>query len=235
MTNFGLRSQRDEAFSALYQEQEGAVRGAHPERRASSPPNYGDLGNVYGKQWRRWETSQGETIDQLQNVIEEIKRNPDSQAADRHGLVAGRRDAARSALPPCHTLFQFYVADNKLSCQLYQRSGDIFLGIPFNIASYALLTHMIAQECGLDGRRIRAYDRGRAYLFEPLDQIETQLGREPKPLPTLKLNPDVSSVFDFDVGRHSSRRLRAASFHQSARRGISIEVQRTAERSVTAR
>ncbi|MBM7563340.1 thymidylate synthase [Paenibacillus sacheonensis] len=199
MTNFGLRSQQDEAFNAQYQEQEERFvdRILNDERFAAE---YGDLGNVYGKQWRRWETSQGETIDQLKNVIAEIKKNPDSRRLIVTAWSPEDATPQRSALPPCHTLFQFYVADNKLSCQLYQRSGDIFLGIPFNIASYALLTHMIAQECRLEvGDFVHTIGDAHIYLNH-LEQIDLQLSREQKDLPKLKLNPDVASVFDFEVG-----------------------------------
>jgi thymidylate synthase len=198
MRNFGLRSQQDEAFRAQYEEQEAIFiqRILEDDQFAA---RYGDLGNVYGKQWRRWQTSQGETIDQLGHVIEEIKRNPDS----RRLIVSSwsPEDAApeRAALPPCHTLFQFYVAEGRLSCQLYQRSGDIFLGIPFNIASYALLTHMIAQECGLQvGDFVHTIGDAHIYVNH-LEQIETQLSRDPRALPELQLNPDVASVFDYEV------------------------------------
>ncbi|QHW34535.1 thymidylate synthase [Paenibacillus rhizovicinus] len=199
MTNFGLRSQQDEEFNRLYEEQAKLFidRILNDEGFAAE---FGDLGNVYGKQWRRWETSQGETIDQLKNVIAEIKRNPDSRRLIVTAWSPEDATPQRSALPPCHTLFQFYVADNKLSCQLYQRSGDIFLGIPFNIASYALLTHMIAQECGLEvGEFVHTIGDAHIYLNH-LEQIDTQLAREPRALPVLKLNPDVASVFDFEVG-----------------------------------
>ncbi|GAA3327075.1 hypothetical protein GCM10020331_065590 [Ectobacillus funiculus] len=152
---------------------------------------------MYGKQWRAWKTSTDETIDQLKDVIEMIKANPDS----RRLIVSAwsPEDVPTMALPPCHTLFQFYVADGKLSCQLYQRSGDIFLGIPFNIASYALLTHLVAHECKLEvGEFIHTI--GDAHIYtNHLEQIQTQLEREPRALPQLKLNANVESVFDFDV------------------------------------
>jgi len=198
MTNFGLRSQTDPEFNTKYLEQEQIFKKLvlEDDRFASE---YGDLGNVYGKQWRRWTTSQGETIDQLKNVIEEIKRNPDSRRLIVTAWSPEDATPQRSALPPCHTLFQFYVANGKLSCQLYQRSGDIFLGIPFNIASYSLLTHMIAQECGL-GVGEFVHTIGDAHIYSNhLDQIETQLAREVRPLPTLKLNPSINSIFDYDV------------------------------------
>ncbi|RAP78716.1 thymidylate synthase [Paenibacillus montanisoli] len=198
MTNFGLRSQTDAEFNLLYQEQESIfIRRILDDEEFAR--KYGDLGNVYGKQWRNWQTSQNETIDQLANVIAEIKRNPDSRRLIVTAWSPEDATPQRSALPPCHTLFQFYVADGKLSCQLYQRSGDIFLGIPFNIASYALLTHMIAQECGLEASEF-VHTIGDAHIYlNHLDQIDEQLSREGKLLPTLKLNPDVKNVFDFEL------------------------------------
>ena len=155
----------------------------------------GDLGPVYGKQWRSWEGADGTTIDQFSNVIEEIKKNPDSR---RLLVVAfNPADINKMALPPCHAFFQFYVADGKLSCQLYQRSADIFLGVPFNIASYALLVHMVAQVCNLEvGEFIHTL--GDAHIYSNhLDQLKLQLSRECRPLPKLKLNPNVKSIFDF--------------------------------------
>ncbi len=155
----------------------------------------GDLGPVYGYQWRSWPAPNGESIDQIKLLLEQIKNNPDS----RRLMVSAWNPACvdQMALPPCHCLFQFYVAEGKLSCQLYQRSADIFLGVPFNIASYALLTLMVARECGLEpGDFVHTF--GDAHLYSNhLDQVETQLAREPLPLPRMRLNPDVSSVFDF--------------------------------------
>ncbi|MGG1574167.1 thymidylate synthase [Fictibacillus sp. NRS-1165] len=155
----------------------------------------GDLGPVYGHQWRSWQTPNGETIDQISNLIHDIKHNPDS----RRLLVSAWNpsDVPKMALPPCHTLFQFYVADGKLSCQLYQRSADLFLGVPFNIASYALLTMMIAQVCGLKPSEF-IHTVGDAHIYlNHLDQVKLQLTREPKPLPVMKINPEVTSIFDF--------------------------------------
>ena len=155
----------------------------------------GELGPVYGKQWRRWAGSDGIEIDQIRWVVEEIKRNPDS----RRLIVSAWNvaDLPRMALMPCHTLFQFYVANGKLSCQLYQRSGDIFLGVPFNIASYALLTHMVAQVCGL-GVGDFVHTLGDAHLYSNhFEQAREQLSRQPRTLPTLKLNPDVNDIFEF--------------------------------------
>ncbi|MFN8790786.1 MAG: thymidylate synthase [Bdellovibrionales bacterium] len=155
----------------------------------------GDLGPVYGKQWRAWETSDGRKVDQISNVIEQIKKNPDSRRLLVVAFNPG--EVERMALPPCHAFFQFYVADGKLSCQLYQRSADIFLGVPFNIASYALLTHMIAQVCDLKvGEFIHTL--GDAHLYSNhLEQARLQLTRESRPLPTLKLNPQVRNIFEF--------------------------------------
>jgi thymidylate synthase len=198
MTGFGLRSQQDEAFNQLYREQETLFKQLVLEDDEFAR-KYGDLGNVYGKQWRRWKTSQGETIDQLRSVIAEIQTNPNSRRLLVTAWSPEDVSPARSALPPCHTLFQFYVANDRLSCQLYQRSGDIFLGIPFNIASYALLTHMIAKECGLGvGDFVHTIGDAHIYLNH-LEQIDMQLGREMRELPTLRLNAEVGSIFDYEV------------------------------------
>jgi len=155
----------------------------------------GDLGPVYGKQWRSWQTPDGRTIDQLAQVIDTIRNNPDS----RRMIVCAWNpsDVDKMALPPCHCFFQFYVAEGKLSCQLYQRSADTFLGVPFNIASYALLTMMIAQVCGLKpGEFVHTTGDTHVYLNH-FDQVREQLSREPRPLPTMKINPEVKSIFDF--------------------------------------
>jgi thymidylate synthase len=155
----------------------------------------GELGPVYGKQWRRWAGTDGSEIDQVRWVVDEIKRNPDS----RRLIVSAWNvaDLPKMALLPCHTLFQFYVADGKLSCQLYQRSGDIFLGVPFNIASYALLTHMVAQACGL-GVGDFVHTLGDAHLYSNhFEQAREQLARAPLPLPVLKLDPAVTDLFAF--------------------------------------
>jgi len=196
MTDFGLRAQTDEEFSKQYDEQM-AIFKENILTDDEFAAKYGNLGNVYGKQWRAWQTSKGDTIDQLKDVIETIKKNPDS----RRLIVSGwnPEDVPNMALPPCHTLFQFYVQEGKLSCQLYQRSADIFLGVPFNIASYALLTHLIAQECELEvGDFIHTF--GDAHIYSNhMEQIKTQLSREPKELPVLKLNKEIKSVFDFEM------------------------------------
>jgi thymidylate synthase len=155
----------------------------------------GELGPVYGKQWRSWSTPDGHTIDQLAQVVHQLKHNPDS----RRIIVSAWNvaDVPNMKLPPCHALFQFYVADGRLSCQLYQRSADIFLGVPFNIASYALLTLMLAQTCGLQPGEF-IWTGGDTHLYlNHLEQAQLQLTREPRPLPQMKLNPEVKSVFDF--------------------------------------
>ena len=155
----------------------------------------GELGPVYGKQWRRWETADGRSVDQIARVVESIRRTPDSR---RHLVSAwnpGEVDAM--ALPPCHALFQFYVAGGRLSCQLYQRSADIFLGVPFNIASYALLTHMVAQVCELEAGDF-VWTGGDCHIYRNhLRQAREQLERAPRPLPTLRLNPAVRDLFGF--------------------------------------
>jgi len=155
----------------------------------------GELGPVYGKQWRRWQKPDGSTVDQLAEVVDQLRRNPDS----RRLLVSAWNvaDIPSMALPPCHAFFQFYVADNKLSCQLYQRSADVFLGVPFNIASYALLTHMVARVCGL-GVGEFVHTMGDAHLYlNHMEQAKLQLSREPRPLPRLVLDPAVKNLDDF--------------------------------------
>ncbi|MBR4974000.1 MAG: thymidylate synthase [Bacteroidales bacterium] len=156
----------------------------------------GDLGPVYGHQWRSWPAPDGRKIDQLAAVINSLKNNPDSR---RHIVSAWNpAEVDQMALPPCHSLFQFYVADGKLSCQLYQRSADVFLGVPFNIASYALLTMMIAQECGYELGDF-VHTLGDAHIYtNHFEQVDLQLGRTPRELPKMILSPDVKSVFDFD-------------------------------------
>ena len=196
MTDFGLRAQKDEAFNQVYQEEMQKFT-EKVLKDNSFAEKHGSLGNVYGAQWRSWPSTGGGTIDQVQKVIDAIKNNPDSR---RHIVSAWNPDEVEDmALPPCHTLFQFYVADGKLSCQLYQRSADVFLGVPFNIASYALLTHLVAHETGLQvGEFVHTLGDAHLYLNH-LDQIKKQLARNTKPLPQLELNQDKKSVFDFDV------------------------------------
>ena len=155
----------------------------------------GDLGPVYGVQWRSWKTSDGHTVDQISQVIEQIKHNPDSRRMIVNAWNVGEIEAM--ALPPCHLLFQFYVSEGKLSCQLYQRSADVFLGVPFNIASYALLTQMVAQVCDLEaGDFVHTF--GDLHLYNNhIDQARIQLAREPYPLPRMEINPQIKSIFDF--------------------------------------
>ncbi|MES2800401.1 MAG: thymidylate synthase [Bacteroidota bacterium] len=155
----------------------------------------GDLGPVYGYQWRSWPDGNGGTIDQIAKLVENLKKNPDSR---RHIISAWNvADVDNMALPPCHSLFQFYVIDGKLSCQLYQRSADTFLGVPFNIASYALLTMMLAQVCDLEvGDFVHTF--GDAHIYSNhLEQVELQLSRDFRPLPTMKINPEIKNIFDF--------------------------------------
>ncbi|WP_282801066.1 thymidylate synthase [Secundilactobacillus kimchicus] len=196
MTDFGRRSLVDADFNAVYQEQlhQFCDRIVADDAFAAQ---YGDLGNVYGSQWRAWKTSTGSTIDQLSNVIETLKTHPDS----RRMIVSAwnPEDVPSMALPPCHTMYQFYVADGKLSCQLYQRSGDIFLGVPFNIASYALLASLIAKEVGLEPGDF-VHTLGDAHIYSNhFEQVKTQLARTPEAAPQLELNPDKSSIFDYDM------------------------------------
>ncbi|MBC1887341.1 thymidylate synthase [Listeria booriae] len=196
MTDFGLRAEQDEAFKALYLEEMASFKSRILADDVFAS-KYGELGNIYGKQWREWRTSTGETIDQLADLIEMIKTNPNS----RRLIVSAwnPEDVPTMALPPCHTLFQFYVADGKLSCQLYQRSADIFLGVPFNIASYALLTHLIARETGLDVGEF-VHTMGDAHLYNNhIEQVKEQLSRTPRALPKLVLSDKPASIFDFDV------------------------------------
>lgn len=155
----------------------------------------GNLGPVYGKQWRSWGKRNGDTVDQITNLIDDIKNNPDSRRLIVNAWNVGELDDM--ALPPCHLLFQFYVADNKLSCQLYQRSADSFLGVPFNIASYALLTHMIAQQCDLDLGEF-VWTGGDCHIYlNHLEQVALQTTRKPYPLPQLKIHRKPASIFDY--------------------------------------
>jgi len=155
----------------------------------------GDLGPVYGKQWRSWEAPNGQVIDQLKDVLNQLKKSPDSRRIIVSAWNVG--ELSQMALMPCHAFFQFYVADNKLSCQLYQRSADVFLGVPFNIASYALFTMMVAQECGLEAHEF-IWTGGDTHIYlNHLEQVEKQLSREPRKLPKMSLNPEVKSIFDF--------------------------------------
>lgn len=196
MTNFGLRASQDEEFKVEVDQQMALFRD-HILSDEDFANTYGDLGPVYGRQWRSWPSQTGESIDQLKKVIESIKHNPDSR---RHIVTAWNpSEVDDMALPPCHTFFQFYVADNKLSCQLYQRSADVFLGVPFNIASYALLTHLIARECQLEVGDF-VHTLGDAHIYSNhMDQVNEQLSREPRELPTLKISDDKTSIFDLET------------------------------------
>lgn len=177
----------------------------------------GELGPVYGKQWRSWQGVQGETVDQITDVINQIKNNPDS----RRLLVSAWNVAElpKMALLPCHTLFQFYVADGKLSCQLYQRSADVFLGVPFNIASYALLTMMVAQVCDLQaGEFIHSF--GDVHIYNNhLQQVQLQLSRKPFPLPVMKLNAGVKNIFDF---KFEDFTLENYQFHPAIKASVAV-------------
>ncbi|MCI0569839.1 MAG: thymidylate synthase [Myxococcaceae bacterium] len=177
----------------------------------------GNLGPVYGKQWRSWAAPDGRTIDQMAQAVESLKRNPDSR---RHLVSAWNpADIGAMKLPPCHTLFQFYVADGKLSCQLYQRSGDLFLGVPFNIASYALLTMMVAQVTGLTAHEF-VHTLGDAHLYlNHVEQTRLQLSREPRPLPRMHLNPDVKDLFAF---RYEDFRLEGYDPHPAIKAPVAV-------------
>lgn len=194
MTDFGLRILEDEAFKEIYDREM-----KHFNQKILTDDNfakkYGDLGNVYGAQWRHWPAGEGQNIDQIEQVICSLRENPHSR---RHLVSAWNpREIPDMALPPCHTLFQFYICDGRLSCQLYQRSGDLFLGVPFNIASYALLTHLIAREVGLEvGEFIHTFGDVHIYLNHQ-DQIKKQLARQPRDLPKLKIHGS-RSLFDLE-------------------------------------
>lgn len=187
MTDFGRRVLEDEDFKAVYEDEMAKFQESILNDDAFSE-QFGHLGDVYGKQWRSWELRNGDSLDQIKNVVEQIKNNPDSR---RHIVTAWNpEDVPTAALPPCHTLFQFYVADGKLSCQLYQRSGDVFLGIPFNIASYSLLTHLIARETGLEVGDF-VHTIGDAHLYSNhLEQAKTLIERDVRDLPTLVIDSD---------------------------------------------
>ncbi len=194
-TNQPLPEQGSEEWSAKLNEFIENIKNDH-----EFAVKYGELGPVYGHQWRHWPDGKGGEIDQITNAIETIKNNPDSRRIIVSAWnVADIDEMAKAGLPPCHSLFQFYVTDGKLSCQLYQRSGDTFLGVPFNIASYALLTMMVAQVTGLKpGEFVHTLGDAHIYLNH-LDQVNLQLSRTPKPLPKMVINPNVTSIFDFTI------------------------------------
>lgn len=196
MTNFGVRAANDPAFKTVVDEQM-EIFCSQIVSDEQFAKEFGDLGPVYGRQWRSWPDKNGETIDQLQTVIKQIKKNPDSR---RHIITAWNpAEVDEMALPPCHAFMQFYVANGKLSCQLYQRSADVFLGVPFNIASYALLTHLIAKECNLEvGEFVHTLGDAHLYLNH-MEQVETQLARKPRELPTLSLSDEKGSIFDYEM------------------------------------
>ncbi|AKG04438.1 thymidylate synthase [Salimicrobium jeotgali] len=197
MSDFGRRRLTDESFAADYEKEMDRFKRRILEDDDFAK-EFGNLGNVYGKQWRAWRTSDGNVIDQLKEVIHSIKTNPDSR---RHIVTAWDPEdvPGNMALPPCHTMFQFYVQNGELSCQLYQRSGDTFLGVPFNIASYALLTHLIANECGLEPGEF-VHTLGDAHLYHNhFEQIEKQLSRDPGPLPELNIYAPEKSIFDLSI------------------------------------
>ncbi len=196
MKDFGRRAAKDPEFKEILdQEMEKFCQLILSDDQFAE--EFGDLGPVYGRQWRSWPGKNGETIDQLKNLIEQIKSNPNSR---RHIITAWNpAEVDDMALPPCHTFMQFYVAEGKLSCQLYQRSADVFLGVPFNIASYALLVHLIARECALDvGEFVHTLGDAHIYLNH-MEQVDTQLSRTPRSLPKLVLTEEPKSIFDFET------------------------------------
>lgn len=203
MTDFGHRCLEDEEFNLLYKKElkDFCERVLSDDEFAEK---YGDLGNVYGKQWRRWTDSEGNEIDQLKDVINQIKNNPDSRrlivnAWNPEDVINAGAKGSKAALPPCHVMFQFYVANNKLSCQLYQRSGDTFLGINYNITSYALLLYLMAKECNLEvGEFIHTIGDAHIYLNH-VEQVKEQLSRELRDLPTLTINSEKQSIFDIEL------------------------------------
>lgn len=203
MTDFGRRCLVDEEFNELYKKElKNFCDRILTDDDFSK--KYGDLGNVYGKQWRRWTDSEGNEIDQLADVIEQIKNNPDSRrlivnAWNPEDVVNAGAKGSKAALPPCHVLFQFYVANGKLSCHLLQRSADSLLGANFNIPSYSLLTHLVAKECDLEVGEF-VYSISDAHIYSNhIEQVKEQLSREPRDLPTLKINQDKKSIFNIEM------------------------------------
>ncbi len=196
MTDFGIRAVKDPEFNEIYQEELNRFNERILDDDAFAE-KYGTLGNVYGAQWRSWMGADGQVVDQISRVIESIKTNPNSR---RHIVTAWNpSEVDYMALPPCHTMFQFYVAEGKLSCQLYQRSADVFLGVPFNIASYSLLIHLIAHECGLEAGEF-VHTLGDAHIYlNHFDQVKEQLSRDIREFPNLVINKTKQSIFDFDM------------------------------------
>ncbi len=194
-TNQEIPKVGSDAWNQKIEEFRERIRSDHEFAR-----EYGELGPVYGYQWRHWPDGQGGEIDQITEVIDTLKHNPDSRRIIVSAWnVADIKEMAKAGLPPCHSLFQFYVNDGKLSCQLYQRSADTFLGVPFNIASYALLTMMVAQVTGLKlGEFVHTFGDAHIYLNH-VEQVKEQLSRETRQLPTMRLNPDVKNIFDFTI------------------------------------
>lgn len=212
MTNFGVRAATDAHFNTVYQAELAKFidRVLHDDIFADQ---FGQLGNVYGKQWRDWRTADGGSIDQITNIIEQLKHQPDSRRMILSAWNPG--DVPNMALPPCHTMSQFYVQAGKLSCQLYQRSGDVFLGVPFNIASYALLTHLLAREAGLGvGDFVHTFGDVHIYTNH-LDQVNEQLTRQPKALPQLIISGAGKNIFELEndditlVGYHPDSAIKA--------------------------
>jgi len=198
MTDFGIRAPTDEAFNEVYQEQLALYLGK-VLTDDDFAKTYGDLGQVYGKQWRSWEGSNGKTYDQIKWVINEIKTNPTSRRLLVNAWAVDSVYEGLMQLPPCHFCFQFYVLDGKLSCMFNMRSNDVFLGLPFNIASYALLTHLIANACDLEVGDL-IYTGADVHIYSNhIEQIKLQMTREPRLLPTLKLNKSIKDVFDFEI------------------------------------
>lgn len=198
MTNFGLRAQTDASFAIQYEEQLHLYTQKVLTDDAFAK-KYGDLGDVYGKQWRTWMGGDGKVYDQIKWVINEIKHNPDSRRLLVNAWAVDAVQDGRMQLPPCHYSFQFYVINNRLSCLFNMRSNDVFLGLPFNIASYALLTHLIAHECNLEVGEL-IYSGADVHIYSNhIEQIKLQLSRDAKELPTLKLNPSVKYATDFTL------------------------------------
>ena len=198
MTNFGIRSMQDEVFNKLYQKQMSIYTKKVLSDDAFAK-EYGDLGHVYGKQWRSWEGSNGKTYDQIKWVINEIKTNPTSRRLLVNAWAVDSVYEGLMQLPPCHFCFQFYVLGGKLSCMFNMRSNDVFLGLPFNIASYALLTHLIAHECNLEVGDL-IYTGADVHIYSNhIEQIKLQMSRESRSLPQLKLNENLKNVFDFEM------------------------------------